>query len=53
MGTQPEYNVLLVEDDIGHAALINRAFETESRCQLVTTATLQHEKFLINHTSPD
>ena len=53
MGNQPEYNILLVEDDAGHAALINRAFETESHCRLVTTATLEQAKSLINHSSPD
>lgn len=53
MGNQQEYNILLVEDDAGHAALINRAFETESHCQLVTTATLEQARSLINHSSPD
>ena len=40
MRNQPEYNILLVEDDPGHAALINRAFETHAHCRLVITATL-------------
>ena len=53
MGNQPEYNILLVEDDAAHAALINRAFETEAHCRLVTTATLEQAKSLINHASPD
>jgi len=53
MRNQPEYNILLVEDDPGHAALINRAFETHSHCRLVITATLEQAKSLINNSSPD
>ena len=53
MRNQPEYNILLVEDDPGHAALINRAFETQSHCRLVITATLEQAKSLINRSSPD
>ena len=53
MRNQPEYHILLVEDDPGHAALINRAFETHSHCKLVITATLEQAKTLINHSSPD
>jgi len=53
MRNQPEYNILLVEDDEDHAALINRAFETESHCRLVVTATLQQAKSLIALSSPD
>jgi len=53
MRNQPEYNILLVEDDQDHAALINRAFETESHCRLVVTATLQQAKSLIALSSPD
>ena len=53
MRNQPEYNVLLVEDDPGHAALINRAFETHAHCRLVITATLEQAKSLIGQSSPD
>ncbi|MDH3632420.1 MAG: EAL domain-containing protein [Gammaproteobacteria bacterium] len=53
MPIQPEYNILLVEDDPDHATLINRAFETESQCRLVITTSLAQAKSLINHTPPD
>jgi len=53
MPIQPEYNILLVEDDPDHATLINRAFETEAHCRLVITTTLGQAKSLINHTPPD
>jgi diguanylate cyclase (GGDEF)-like protein/PAS domain S-box-containing protein len=53
MPIQPEYNILLVEEDPGHATLINRAFETEAHCRLVTTTSLAQAKSLINHTPPD
>ena len=53
MRNQPEYNILLVEDDEDHAALINRAFETESHCRLVVTATLEQARSLIELSSPD
>jgi len=53
MRNQPEYNILLVEDDPGHAALINRAFETHAHCRLIITATLEQAKSLINNSSPD
>jgi diguanylate cyclase (GGDEF)-like protein/PAS domain S-box-containing protein len=53
MRNQPEYNILLVEDDPGHAALIDRAFETHSNCRLTITATLQQARSLIASTSPD
>jgi diguanylate cyclase (GGDEF)-like protein/PAS domain S-box-containing protein len=53
MRNQPEYNILLVEDDPGHAALINRAFETDAHCRLVITATLEQAKSLIGQSSPD
>ena len=53
MPVQPEYNILLVEDDPDHATLINRAFETEAHCRLVITTTLAQAKSLINHTPPD
>ena len=53
MPIQPEYNILLVEDDPDHASLINRAFETEVHCRLVITTTLAQAKSLINHTPPD
>ena len=53
MPIQPEYNILVVEDDPRHASLINRAFETEVNYRLVITATLEQAKSLINQTSPD
>ncbi|NCF37312.1 MAG: EAL domain-containing protein [Gammaproteobacteria bacterium] len=53
MRNQPEYNILLVEDDPGHAALIDRAFETHANCRLTITATLQQARSLIASTSPD
>ena len=53
MLNNPEYNILLVEDDPGHAALINRAFETEAHCRLVITTTLEQAKSLIINNSPD
>ncbi len=53
MPVQPEYNILLVEDDPDHATLINRAFETEAHCRLVITTSLAQAKSLINHTPPD
>jgi diguanylate cyclase (GGDEF)-like protein/PAS domain S-box-containing protein len=53
MPIQPEYNILLVEDDPDHATLINRAFETEVHCRLVITTSLAQAKSLINHTPPD
>lgn len=53
MPIQPEYNILLVEDDPDHATLINRAFETEIHCRLVITTSLAQAKSLINHTPPD
>ncbi len=53
MPIQPEYNILLVEDDPDHASLINRAFETEMHYRLVITTSLAQAKSLINHTPPD
>ncbi len=53
MRNQPEYNILLVEDDPGHAALINRAFEADAHCRLTITATLQQARSLIENTNPD
>jgi diguanylate cyclase (GGDEF)-like protein/PAS domain S-box-containing protein len=53
MPIQPEYNILLVEDDPRHAALINRAFETQAHYRLVITASLKQARSLINHTRPD
>ena len=53
MRSQPEYNILLVEDDPGHAALINRAFETDDHCRLTITATLEQARSLIGNASPD
>jgi len=53
MPIQPEYNILLVEDDPRHAALINRAFETEANYRLVITASLEQARSLIKHTRPD
>lgn len=53
MLNNPEYNILLVEDDPGHAALINRAFENEEHCRLVITATLEQAKSIIINSNPD
>ena len=53
MRNQPEYNILLVEDDPGHVSLINRAFEDHAHCRLTVTATLQQARLLIENTSPD
>lgn len=53
MRNQPEYNILLVEDNPGHADLINRAFETHAHCRLTTTATLEQAKSMIVAASPD
>ena len=53
MPIQPEYNILVVEDDPRHASLINRAFETEVNYKLVITATLEQARSLINQTNPD
>ena len=53
MRNQPEYNILLVEDDPRHAALINRAFENEANCRLTITATLEQARALIGNQSPD
>lgn len=48
-----KFDVLLVEDDPGHAELISRAFESDSRCELNITATLEHARSLILSTLPD
>lgn len=53
MRNQSEYNILLVEDDENHAALINRAFATESHCRLVVTSTLEQAKSQLDLSSPD
>ena len=53
MRNQPEYNILLVEDDPAHATLINRAFEAHAHCRLVIAATLEQARSLINNSSPD
>ena len=53
MRHQPEYQILLVEDDPGHSELIQRAFETDARCQLVNTATLRQARKVIEFTPPD
>ncbi|MDH3388303.1 MAG: EAL domain-containing protein [Gammaproteobacteria bacterium] len=53
MRNQPEYNVLLVEDDPRHAELINRAFATETHCRLTITVTLEQARSLIGNQSPD
>ncbi len=53
MRNQPEYNILLVEDNPGHAALINRAFETDDHCRLIVTTTLEQARTLIDNASPD
>ncbi len=53
MRSQPEYRVLLVEDDPGHAELIRRAFEKHQRCRLVVSSTLEKARSLIADTFPD
>ncbi len=53
MLNQPEYNILLVEDDPSHAAQINRAFKTETHCHLVITTRLEQAKSLIDNCHPD
>ena len=53
MPIQPEYKILVVEDDPRHASLINRAFETEVNYKLVITATLEQARSLISQTDPD
>ena len=44
---------MLVEDDENHAALINRAFATESHCRLLVTSTLEQAKSQLDLSSPD
>ncbi len=53
MPGQPAYDILLVEDDPGHVALINRAFETHSHCHLTVAASLRQARALIDDSSPD
>ncbi|MCP4212576.1 MAG: EAL domain-containing protein [Halieaceae bacterium] len=53
MRNQPEYNILLVEDDANHVALINRVFKDESHCHLMVTETLEQAKYLIGLSRPD
>ncbi len=53
MRHQPEYKILLVEDNPGHAELIDRAFQTESHCHLTITATLEQARLLIDDANPD
>jgi len=53
MRNQAEYNILLVEDDENHVALINLAFATESHCRLVVTSTLEQAKSQLDLSSPD
>ena len=48
-----KYDVLLVEDDPGHAELISRAFESDQRCELNITATLENARSQILATLPD
>ncbi len=53
MRSQPEYNILLVEDNPGHAALIGRAFETDEHCRLIVTTTLEQARIQLDSTTPD
>ena len=53
MRHQPEYQILLVEDDPDHKEMIQRAFETDSRCQLVNSTTLRGARRAIEFTPPD
>lgn len=48
-----EYNILLVEDDLGHAEIISRAFETHSNCRLTRSVNLKHASSLINDSDLD
>jgi len=50
---QPEYNILLVEDDPADAELITRAFETQVHCRLQTTPTLAQARTLLDISCPD
>jgi diguanylate cyclase (GGDEF)-like protein/PAS domain S-box-containing protein len=53
MNPHMEYNILLVEDDPGHAEIITRAFETEPQCLLTTTESLDQANVLINSSHLD
>ena len=44
---QPEFKILLVEDDPGHVELITRAFEVEPHCSLTTTGTLDQARTVL------
>jgi diguanylate cyclase (GGDEF)-like protein/PAS domain S-box-containing protein len=50
---QPEYNILLVENDPAHAELIARAFETKAHCRLLTTPTLAQARTQLDISWPD
>jgi len=53
MRNQPAYNILLVEDDPGHAELISRAFESHPLCSLTMTGTLNQARTLLADIRPD
>ncbi len=50
---QPQYNILLVEDDPGHAELISRAFESQPHCALIKTDTLDQARNVLNEDHTD
>jgi diguanylate cyclase (GGDEF)-like protein/PAS domain S-box-containing protein len=50
---QAAYNILLVEDDPGHADLISRAFEAYPLCSLTRTDTLNQARSVLADTRPD
>ena len=50
---ETQYQILLVEDNLAHAALISRSFEAHSQFQLITKHTLIDARNLLAHSSPD
>ena len=53
MRNQPAYEILLVEDDPGHAELISRAFESYPLCSLTTTDSLNKARVWMADKRPD
>ena len=53
MRNQAAYNILLVEDDPGHAELISRAFESQPLCSLTMTDTLNQARSVLADNWPD
>ncbi|MCK5669182.1 MAG: response regulator, partial [Gammaproteobacteria bacterium] len=50
---ETQYQILLVEDNLAHAALISRSFEAHTQYQLITKHTLNDARIVLAHTSPD